>query len=822
MRKRLNASDYEALSARWIPAELADQAALYRVTASQASDMLGRKTGDFAGVVIPYRRPGTDRIHAYRIRRDKPDVEFDAAGNPKEKQKYMQPPRQHNVCYYPPGAPAEALTDHTVPIVITEGEFKTLALWRLANHDSAAPMFLPIGLGGVWNWRGVVGRTDNARGERVAVKGLIPDLAAITWKGRKVAIAYDSDASRNEQVAAARRLLTAELHKRMARVAWLEWAADTTQWKNAKGIDDLLAAIGPEKVLELYQRLIYRNRNVTDDSPFQLTENGVLYVDRSAPDRPPSRICGKLQILAKTRDTHGEDWGRLLEWVDDDGNSHRAAMPMTALGGDGSECRDRLLHGGLYISPSPKARSLLSTYISTYPVEARTTCVDRIGWHGAAFVLPTRAMGAAHDELILQTAREFDHSIMTRGSLDEWRAQVASQAAGNSRIVFSISAAFAGPLLMPCGVESGGVHFYGSSSTGKSTTLFAGGSVIGGNERSGFVQSWRNTTNGLEAIAEAHNDLALFLDELAQIDPSDAADIAYMLGNGSGKGRMTKSIATRRKLQWCLIFVSSGEITLADHAASAGRTTKAGAEIRLLNIPADAGAGMGIFEVLHKHRSPKLLAQHLQGAARACYGTALPPYLEYLCKHRDAIAGAVKEGRARFAREYTPRECSGEIHRAVDRFALIGAAGELASKIGITGWQEGEATEAARRCLAAWLSLRGSTTGGDEEAGIRQVRHFIERHESRFQHWNGDGPPCHNRAGFRRLGDDGSTIYYILPEVFQREVCATFDHRAVAKALIDRGHITKYETGRETVKPHVPAIGAKPRLYQIESSILEA
>jgi uncharacterized protein (DUF927 family) len=32
--------------------------------------------------------------------------------------------------------------------------------------------------------------------------------------------------------------------------------------------------------------------------------------------------------------------------------------------------------------------------------------------------------------------------------------------------------------------------------------------------RSGFVQTWRTTINGLEATAEAHNDGTLFLDEL--------------------------------------------------------------------------------------------------------------------------------------------------------------------------------------------------------------------------------------------------------------------------------------------------------------------
>ena len=40
---------------------------------------------------------------------------------------------------------------------------------------------------------------------------------------------------------------------------------------------------------------------------------------------------------------------------------------------------------------------------------------------------------------------------------------------GNSRMVFALSVAFAGPLIEPAGEDSGGFHLRGVSSTGKST-----------------------------------------------------------------------------------------------------------------------------------------------------------------------------------------------------------------------------------------------------------------------------------------------------------------------------------------------------------------
>ena len=76
------------------------------------------------------------------------------------------------------------------------------------------------------------------------MKGIIPDLDRILWKGRKVIIAFDSDIEDNSSVQAARHRLTSVLIQRGATVGCLEWPA-----AEGKGVDDRLAAVGPEKVL---------------------------------------------------------------------------------------------------------------------------------------------------------------------------------------------------------------------------------------------------------------------------------------------------------------------------------------------------------------------------------------------------------------------------------------------------------------------------------------------------------------------------------------------------------------------------------------------
>ena len=148
------------MESRWIDRDLADSAGLRRVDPLTGGEIIGRKSGDYAGILIPYYRPGSDRIREYRLRRDHPDLQYDSAGNLKQRQKYLSPPGRSIMLYLVPGVSQGFLRDASLPIIITEGEFKTLALWRLANHGSPSrPRFLPLGVSGVYNWRGTIGKT---------------------------------------------------------------------------------------------------------------------------------------------------------------------------------------------------------------------------------------------------------------------------------------------------------------------------------------------------------------------------------------------------------------------------------------------------------------------------------------------------------------------------------------------------------------------------------------------------------------------------------------------------------------------------------------
>lgn len=86
---------------------------------------------------------------------------------------------------------------------------------------------------------------------------------------------------------------------------------------------------------------------------FKLNDKGVTFngIDKDGNPLPPRWICSPLYIVAKTRDAKSGEWGRLLEWQDDDGVIHQWAMPLALLQGDVSDVRRELARLGLAISP---------------------------------------------------------------------------------------------------------------------------------------------------------------------------------------------------------------------------------------------------------------------------------------------------------------------------------------------------------------------------------------------------------------------------------------------------------------------------------------
>jgi uncharacterized protein (DUF927 family) len=560
---------------------------------------------------------------------------------------------------------------------------------------------------------------------------------------------------------------------------------------------------------------------------FSMRADGLYWQDPGDPDKPAQMLSGPFEVLAETRDADGNSWGVLIRWPDHDGRPHEWALPRAMLAGDGADARRVLLDGGLYVSPRRGSRDRLTAFLAAVKTDARARAVTRIGWHGRAFVLPNETFGQTEGErVLLQSAAGPEHAFNTSGSLADWQAHIARYAVGNSRLAFAISAAFAPPLLYLVNEESGGINFMGASRTGKTTTLQAAGSVWGGGGVGGFIRTWRATDNGLEGIAERHCDALLCLDEMGQIDPRSVGEIAYMLANGEGKSRARRDGTGRKPAQWRLLFLSTGELSLADKMAEVGKRPKAGQEVRLVDVPADAGTDMGVFEQLHGKASPEVFARHLKEAAARYYGEASQAFLRKLTElPSDEIAAAVSRAQGEFLAKHVPAGASGQVHSVAGRFALVAAAGTLATAFGILPWPQDEASRAASACFAAWLDRRGGAGVAEIEKGLAQIRRFLEAHGmTRFEPMGADlagEVRINNRVGFRRRDKSDRWEYFVLPEAFKTDLCTGLDTRLMAREMIARGFmLPDKRDGKPQAREYLPGLRSK-RCYHITGAFME-
>lgn len=145
--------------------------------------------------------------------------------------RYMQPKNMAPEPYYCPLAPnwTDVFSNAEMPLLITEGELKAA---------TAVKNGLPcIALGGVFNFQSA----------RLGLEWL-PSLDKVQWEGRKVYIAYDSDAADNPMVRLAETRLALQLMKRGAEVYVIRLLGDA---RGKVGLDDFLNTHGKDALMKL-------------------------------------------------------------------------------------------------------------------------------------------------------------------------------------------------------------------------------------------------------------------------------------------------------------------------------------------------------------------------------------------------------------------------------------------------------------------------------------------------------------------------------------------------------------------------------------------
>jgi uncharacterized protein (DUF927 family) len=539
-------------------------------------------------------------------------------------------------------------------------------------------------------------------------------------------------------------------------------------------------------------------------------------------------ISGAFEVLGRCRDPNGTAWGKLIRYRDADNRTHDKHISDAALHGEPGALCGALADAGLRIDCARQRE--LAGYLCGVDVAARVTVVGRTGWHEIGrpvFVMPGEAISAPVGESIV-----LDPTVTapyeTAGTLAQWQEGVGKLTAGHVLAVFAVSAAFAGPLAYLVGAEGGGINLFAQTSVGKTTLLQAHASAWGRGGTPGYVRSWRATANGLEGAAASATDTCLVIDELGVGEAREVWTSIYMLANGVGKSRARQDGSSREPKSWRSIYLSSGEIPVeAKLVEDHGRKARGGQTVRILDIAADRGLGFGAFDHAGGFDNAGQLADAIKEAAVTNFGTAGPEFVRRLIAHGvEKVADIGRKFIGQFVDQVVEPGASEQVHRVAKRFALIALAGELATVLGITPWQRGEARAAAVWAFTRWVEKRGGTGSHEDREAVRQIRLMIEQHgESRFERVedyvdSGTGIGVNliveegrvrDRLGWRK-GDGVSREYWIPPEVWKAEFCAGLDPTFVARVLAqnkmlrrqDKKHLQcTVSLGKRTIRAYV-------------------
>lgn len=520
-------------------------------------------------------------------------------------------------------------------------------------------------------------------------------------------------------------------------------------------------------------------------------------------------ICAPLNVEAETINSEDGTIGRLLSFTHR-GRRIEWVMPMEALGGKGDEVLKVLLSRGLVIEHHQR-RQIVPYLASHQSPELVIATTSKPGWHeSGAFVLPSRVIGG--DNVRFQDSGRAANIFNSKGSIDGWQAEIAVRCVGNPVLILSVCCALAGPLLAKVGVNGGGVHLVGDSSSGKSLAQLLAASVWG--NPGAFAASWDVSKGGIEIEAASRNDTVLILDEIKRADPKRVQEMAYAIANGMGKGTMTREREGRAKLTWRVLALSSGERSLSDHAAIGGSNAHAGAELRMVDVNAGTRTHRA-FDDVHGLTGQEF-HRVVSDAVTQHYGHVGPAFVESLIQHPEDLHSAFRQVREAFATE------SSQAGRVADRFAIMALAGESAIRRKLLNWPKGTAIKGCQTLFNEWLHTMGDGSAEDRQI-LSGICEFIALHcDSRFSDIKAEHASLtvRDRAGYYQVDDD-KRIYLFNPPGL-KEAASGFSQARIVRALVSVDALVQMdsEDNRWTKKRRTPG-GGNSRFYVIDPDRLE-
>jgi hypothetical protein len=533
-----------------------------------------------------------------------------------------------------------------------------------------------------------------------------------------------------------------------------------------------------------------------------------------------------VSVIAHVRSSDSKGWGKYCEVADLSGSTHRIAIYNADLSNGGKAAIRSLADLGLTILPDGE-KSIIKLIQLSYPdnmyIRANST-----GWLDSVkniFVLPNQVIGnIGQDETVIyepEINSKTSVSICSKGTVEEWKENVALLAKNNAILIFGILAALSGCLFRILGIDGAGWNLHGHSSRGKTTFLLAASSCWGNgvdpsiDSVNSFCRRWNTTTNALEAIAAAHCDLAICLDELGSGDINNLDKSIYMITGGQGKDSLTSQRSIRATRSWRGNCLSTGEKSFKTLILQSGKNFMAGQMLRMVDIHIDnvlpnppEGITAAEFAVQLKHASANY------------YGVAGPAIvsglIDALNEDREGTIQQLKDKLEEYTQFLTPADASPEQGRVFLRMATIILIGDLGIELDVLPYTIEEVKQSVIYIRDLWLSE--NNTIADTDRSLHDLQQYLIKNHASFP---STSDPQAKGGNVRAFWNPSLKAYLMTDEQFRAAINGGGE-REVLNKLRSLKLLALSEPGRMKVKCKIASAGNKYiRFYAVKDAILE-